>query len=522
MTPSYAWSSFVSTLIETKDDQAYDGVIDRENAQEVVLRDATRDITIRTADIKSRSSSGRSLMPEGFDQLGAEGLRDLLAYLCADENRFRMIDLTSAFTANTSRGLFYSPDITDETITFRSWGLKRVGDIPFDVISPQKAVANVVVLKGGARDSWSKKSLPQRVEVKVGVAAAQLHFLGGVGGWAFPAVGDEIPVMKVTLHHAGGETQELVFRNGQEIADYNGAQDVPGSKGLPQFVRGRGQVRWFSKNVKNTKAVIEKLTLESYDNMVAPTFFAITADTEPGKPAAAEAEKPKRAALKWGSGLKTLLIGGGASHDYTRWFNLADVQMLNATAKISANYLEPQDVTVDDVKTADVLLISANKAFPDAGVREAIFAHAKAGKGLVLLHPGLWYNWPNWAAFNKELAGGGSRGHDRYGEFEVTVTGGSHPLLKGVPASFKLSDELYYFEPDSAGTAIEVLATATSTAKSKTYPQVFVVKHPQTRIAGITLGHDGVAHSHPAYQQLLKNAVLWVAKKDELITAGPQ
>ena len=69
-----------------------------------------------------------------------------------------------------------------------------------------------------------------------------------------------------------------------------------------------------------------------------------------GKPAAAEAEKPKRAALKWGSGLKTLLIGGGASHDYTRWFNLADVQMLNATAKISANYLEPQDVTVDDVR----------------------------------------------------------------------------------------------------------------------------------------------------------------------------
>jgi type 1 glutamine amidotransferase len=328
--------------------------------------------------------------------------------------------------------------------------------------------------------------------------------------------------MKVTLHHAGGETQEMVFRNGVEIADYNGAHDVPGSKSLPQMVRGRGQIRWFSKAVKNSKAVIEKLTLESYDNAVTPTFFAITADTEPGKPEAAEPAKAKRAALKWGQGLKTLLIGGGASHDYERWFNLADVRMLNATAKISANYLEPQDVTVDDVKTADVLLISANKAFPDAGVREAIFAHAKAGKGLVLLHPGLWYNWPDWSAFNKELAGGGSRGHDRYGEFEVTVTDASHPLLKGVPANFKLSDELYYFEPDTAGTPIQVLATATSTAKSKTYPQVFVVKHPATRIAGITLGHDGVAHSHPAYQQLLKNSVLWAAKKDDLITTGPQ
>jgi hypothetical protein len=94
-----------------------------------------------------------------------------------------------------------------------------------------------------------------------------------------------------------------------------------------------------------------------------------------------------------------LLIGGGASHDYNRWFNLADVAMLNASGRISANYREPQDVTVEAVKSADILLISANKAFPDAAVREAIAAHAAAGKGLVLLHPGLWYNWANWPAY---------------------------------------------------------------------------------------------------------------------------
>ena len=179
-------------------------------------------------------------------------------------------------------------------------------------------------------------------------------------------------------------------------------------------------------------------------------------------------------------------------------------------------------MTVDDVKAADVLLISANKALPNADVRAAIMAHASGDKGLVLLHPGLWYNWPDWASFNRDLAGGGSRGHDRYGEFEGTVTDASHPLLKGIPASFTLSDELYYFEPDTAGTPIQVLATATSKSKSKTFPQVFVVKHPATRIAGITLGHDGIAHSLPAYQQLLKNSVLWAAKKDDLITTGPQ
>ena len=44
----------------------------------------------------------------------------------------------------------------------------------------------------------------------------------------------------------------------------------------------------------------------------------------------------------------------------------------------------------------------------------------------------------------------------------------------------------------------------------KTFPQVFVVKHPQARIVGITLGHDGKAHEHPAFQRLILNALDWV------------
>ena len=511
--------NFISVSIETKAGDQFDGVIDRENAAEVVLRDASTDHTIRTADIASRRSTGRSLMPEGFEALGAPALRDLLAYLCADENRFRLLDLAGAFTANSSRGLYITPENPDDSIQFRSYGLKRVEDIPFDVVSPDKAVANVVVLKGGAPDAWSRKSLPKRVEVKVGVAASRLHFLGGVAGWGFPAVGEKVEALKVTAHFADGGTQEMVFRNGVEIADYRGRPDVDGSKGLPSWTKGPGQIRWHSRNVTRA-GVITKLVLESYDNDVAPTLFAITAEL--GAPAGPEkAAAPRQLpVLKWNASLKTLLIGGGASHDYERWFNLADVAMLNGTGKVSANYLEPQDVSVESVKAADVLVISANKAFPDPAVREAIFAHAAAGKGLVLLHPGLWYNWPNWAEFNRELAGGGSRGHDRYGEFEVKTTGVRHPILQGVPDSFRLSDELYYFETDAAGTPIEVLATAHSEARKKTYPQVFVVKHPKTRIAGITLGHDGVAHSLDAYKAILRNAVYWSAKKDDWIQAS--
>jgi len=346
------------------------------------------------------------------------------------------------------------------------------------------------------------------------VATSRLHFLGGVAGWGYPAVGDKIDACKITAHFMDGGTEVMVLKNGIELADYNGRHDVPGSKFL-NWTQGHGQVRWFSKDLKKS-GVIEKLVLESYDNHVSPTFFAITAELGTPKPASGSNAQPETSAalpvLQWNVGLKVLLIGGGASHDYNRWFNLADVALLNDTRKISANYLEPQDVSVASVKAADVLLISANKAFPDPDVRTAIMAHADAGKGLVLLHPGLWYNWANWADYNRVLAGGGSRGHDRFGEFEVKLGDAKHPLLKGVTGDFKIADELYYFEPDTAGTPIQVFATAFSAAKNKSYPQVFVVQHPKTRIAGITLGHDGQAHTHPAYQQLLKNAVYWAAK----------
>src|SRR5439155_17415066 len=157
------------------------------------------------------------------------------------------------------------------------------------------------------------------------------------------------------------------------------------------------------------------------------------------------------------------------------------------------------------------LIISNNKPFTDDATKAAITRHLQNGKGLIGLHPGLWYNWSDWPEYNRQIVGGGARGHDKYGEFELLVTQPAHALLRGVPAKFTLQDELYHFEPDAQGTAIKVLATAHSKLKNKDYPQVFIVEQSKGRVVGITVGHDGQAHAHPAYVQLLRNAVLWTA-----------
>lgn len=506
--------NYTATTIETKDDLTYDGIVLRENNAVVVLRTQSAEVEIRKDNIASRRSTSRSMMPEGFEQLGAEGLRDLLAYLGAQDEQYRILDLTRAFTANTIRGMFPVPEGQEEAFRLRKWGMIQQGDVPFDLINPVRTASgnNVIVLQGGA---GATRDYPREVEVKVGLPATKLHFLA-IGGGAYPRYQDPVPVARITAHFAGGETEEIVLRNAVEFADFASRTDVPGSEALNdlnQLLGRTRQLRYFAKPLTKS-GMVEKLTLASYGNEIAPAFFSITAELgDHGASSPAPAAAPG-ASFMWGNGIKVLITGGGDAHDYERWFNQADVKLLNEAGGISAHYTDSTGGLAGVIPAVDVLIVSNNKPFADDATKAAIVKHVQNGKGLIGLHAGLWLNWRDWPEYNRVLVGGSARGHDRLGEYEVVVTEPAHPLLRGVPARFTIKDELYWFEPDPQGTPIQVLATADSRQRNRTYPQVFTVAHPRGRVVGLTLGHDGDAHNHPAYQQLLRNAVFWAAGKD--------
>jgi len=517
--------NFVSYSIETKDDQLFDGIIARENRNIVMLRNAGGDVEVKTADIKTRRNTGLSLMPTGFEALGGEALRDLLSYMCAGESNYRLLDLKPAFTADTRKGIYNSPESVNETLEFRKFGLIKVGDVPFEIVNPARTATgnNVVVLKGG---NGFAKTLAQKVEIaNVGVKASKLHFLGGVGGWAWPCCGENknenLPVTKVTVHYTDGEREEIVLKNGVEIVDYiNASYEVPGSKQVPDLVT-HGQVRWFTKVLKHP-AVIQKITMESFDNVVAPTFVAVTAEVGEAVSGANTGERSARtpesarlvtSAATSGNGIRALIVGGGSSHDFGKWFNQADTDTLTANGKASVKYTEQISTVLPQLGDLDVLYLSNNQSMTDAALRKGIFDFADAGKGLLLVHPALWYNWNDWPEYNRQLVGGGAKGHDKYGEFEVSVAEPAHPLMAGVPANFKITDELYNFIQDEQGTPIKVLATGKSPTTGKTFPVVWITKHPKARIVCLTLGHDGKAHEHPAYKTILQNSVLWAAGK---------
>ena len=213
--------------------------------------------------------------------------------------------------------------------------------------------------------------------------------------------------------------------------------------------------------------------------------------------------------------LTALIIGGGSSHDFDRWWNKADSKILADTtdAQFDPTYTSDPTSIAPMIGRADVLLLATNQpGFSAPAIRTSLRAHAEAGKGIVLLHAGVWYNFKDWPEFNTTYVGGGAHSHDKLGEFEVTVTQPDHPLTKGIPATFKVTDELYHMEVDPKGSPIEVLATATSPTSGKTFPSIWIVKHPKTRVVAIALGHDGRVHDSEIYKTLLRSATEWVAQ----------
>ncbi|ODS82446.1 MAG: hypothetical protein ABS46_08895 [Cytophagaceae bacterium SCN 52-12] len=211
--------------------------------------------------------------------------------------------------------------------------------------------------------------------------------------------------------------------------------------------------------------------------------------------------------------IRALMVGGGASHDFDRWYKGEDVRTLEADGFAQVVYTDQPSDILKHLPGIDVLILSNNQPIPDAETRKAIFDFLDRGKGLVLLHAAVWYNWKDWPEYNRTIVGGGSGGHDKYGPFEVKIIGKKHPVTKGVPGRFTLSDELYHHKIDPDGAKVNVLAIAQMPGKDESYPNIFTVEHRKGKIAAIALGHDAASHELPAYKTLLRNAVKWAAAR---------
>jgi type 1 glutamine amidotransferase len=206
---------------------------------------------------------------------------------------------------------------------------------------------------------------------------------------------------------------------------------------------------------------------------------------------------------------EVLIVGGGSSHNFERWFNLEDSRIL-ADAGANVRYTDDPEYIKELLPELDILYLSNNQSLPDPELRKAIFDFVESGNDLLLVHAAIWYNWSDWPEYNKDLVGGGSRGHDDFGEFEVQVVNDDHPIMENISSSFKITDELYRYEKDESGSEIEVLAKGIEPATGDEFPVVWTVDYGEGQIVCTTLGHDDQAHEHDAYINILKNSLNWL------------
>ena len=543
--------SFHAHNITTKKGEILQGVMTGENTAMVSLATQMGVREVAKTDIAKRENTQRSLMPEGFEALGGDALRDLLTFIVGDASRdFRIVDLNNAFTADSRDGLFASIEAKGGKLNLPKLGNLTIQDIPFYIQDPAKSAtaANLIVLKGGPNPNNVSNSQPQSVEAKLGVSAKKLHLLSGIGAWAFPfGDGEGVPVLKVALRFTDGKTEEHVLKNGVEFADYIRRTDVPGSVYLAELSE-KTQVRGITIDVQHD-GVIDTIALSSFANKVAPVVVAITADLTgksgfqsaasgsgappaSGKPGSKKGGKKETAKKKgpnepppvpakpvqWEDGkTKVLIIGGGSAHQFNTFFGESDSATLKE-AGCSVHYTEDRDQATEQLSVADVAIISVNRSFFDTpAYRAALMARIDSGKGVIMLHPGTWYGYKGWPELNATVVGGGARGHDKLGPFKVNVLAKEHAIMAGVPTSFEVEDELYYINAEGTpdGTLpIEVLAeTSPSQKYSQPHPSVWITKNDKARIVGIALGHDERVHDHAAYRTILTNAVNWVAGK---------
>jgi hypothetical protein len=146
---------------------------------------------------------------------------------------------------------------------------------------------------------------------------------------------------------------------------------------------------------------------------------------------------------------------------------------------------------------------------PPGTTRRAITDFVSSGGGLLAAHTAsiCFDDWPGWG----DLVGGawrwGVSSHPPLGTVTVDVVG-EHPVVDGLPSSFKLRDEVYgdlHLEAD-----IDVLAVAKRAPDDPDQPVVWTRHHGAGRVVYDAFGHDIGSITAPDHVQLLGQAVTWL------------
>jgi type 1 glutamine amidotransferase len=164
----------------------------------------------------------------------------------------------------------------------------------------------------------------------------------------------------------------------------------------------------------------------------------------------------------------------------------------------------------------DVLVLYDFSAEISEAEKKNLAGFVESGKGVVVIHHAI-ADYPEWDWWAREVVGGkyllqpegGMPGSTYLHDQEVFAEPvGKHPILSGINR-MHLWDETYKGMWISPQVNV-ILKTDNPTSDG---PLAWISPYEKSRVVYIQLGHDHLAHRHPAYQKLVRNAIQWSGKR---------
>jgi hypothetical protein len=221
-----------------------------------------------------------------------------------------------------------------------------------------------------------------------------------------------------------------------------------------------------------------------------------------------------------GGKIRVLVVTGGHGFEKEPFFKLFKdnpditfkaVEHPNAHALLTAEAAKQWDVLV--------LYDMHQEITPEA--KADFVARLKEGKGLVVLHHAIanYQTWPEYITIigahyylTKTNINGVEKPRSAWKEgmhFRVHVADPQHPVTKGM-GDFDAHDETYKFF--DVADVVHPLLTTEEPLSNKVI--AWAKTYEGARVVYIQSGHDHFAYENPNYQQILRQAIRWTARKD--------
>lgn len=215
--------------------------------------------------------------------------------------------------------------------------------------------------------------------------------------------------------------------------------------------------------------------------------------------------------------IKALLLAGGPIHDAKGCAKSIEKQLDKEKGLEVTCMLDDLTALVPEkLKRYDVIILYYSRGTLTAEQEKNLLDWLAGGKGFVGLHlaSGAFAGSNDY----REMIGGSFRTHPPLREFSQKVVDRKHPITKGLPPEFKMTDEQYLlkYEPDKVHVLIEGPYEYQDKTSGKTEtgvaPSVWTKPWQQGRVVYISWGHSPELCDGEIFGEVLRRATVWAAR----------